>query len=130
MDKSVKEVFLIKVVKSSEREVSTSHYRKIVYFALCHTLHHYGPLWIIFAYTMYISYILQHYFLLYFICNDFSISTIFSPSFLVFKCYFLFYIYILWFYILLSLRSFGSAFLYMAVFFRFSFRTFDVETSF
>ena len=56
--------------------------------------------------------------LLYFFCNDFPISTIFSPCFFgFFKCYFLFYIYILWFYILLSLRCFGSTLLYMAVLF-------------
>ncbi len=56
--------------------------------------------------------------LLYFICNDFSyFYYLLSQLFWFFKCYFLFYIYILWFYILLSLRCFGSALLYMAVFF-------------
>ena len=55
---------------------------------------------------------------LYFICNDFSnFYYLLSQLFWFFKCYFLLYIYILWFYILLSLRYFGSALLYMAVFF-------------
>ena len=55
---------------------------------------------------------------LYFICNDFShFYTLLSQLFWFFKCYFLLYIYILWFYILLSLRCFGSTLLYMAVFF-------------
>ena len=55
---------------------------------------------------------------LYFICNDFSnFYYLLSQLFLFFKGCFLFYIYILWFYILLSLRYFGSALLYMAVFF-------------
>mgnify|MGYP006923178295 FL=1 len=68
---------------------------------------------------------------LYFICNDFSHFYYFlSQLFWFFKCYFLFYIYILWFYILLSLRCFGSTLLYMAVFFPLFFRSFDVETSF
>lgn len=53
-----------------------------------------------------------------------------SQPFWFFKCYFVLYIYILWFYALLSLRCFGSAFLYMAVFFPLFFRSFDVETSF
>lgn len=69
--------------------------------------------------------------LLYFICNDFSLFYyLLSQLFWFFKCYFLFYIYILWFYILLSLRFFGSTLLYMAVFFPLFFRSFDVETSF
>ena len=56
--------------------------------------------------------------LLYFICNDFShFYYLFSQPFCFFKCYFVLYIYILWFYILLSLRCFDSALLYMAVFF-------------
>lgn len=68
---------------------------------------------------------------LYFICNDFSHFYYFlSQLFWFFKCYFLFYIYILWFYILLSLRCFGSTLLYMAVFFPLFFRSFDVETFF
>ena len=66
---------------------------------------------------------------LYFICNGFS-HFYYLLSQLFFKCYFLLYIYILWFYILLSLRCFGSAFLYMAVFFPLFFRSFDVEISF
>lgn len=131
--KSVKKRFSHQEVgKSSEkRGFYISLPKKNVYFALCHTLHHYGPLWIIFAYTMYISYILQHYSSLYFICNDFSIFYyLLSQFFGFFKCYFLLYIYILWFYILLSLRCFGSTLLYMAVFFPLFFRSFDVETSF
>lgn len=68
---------------------------------------------------------------LYFICNDFvHFYYLFFQLFLFFKCYFLYYIYILWFYTLLSLRSFGNAFLYMAMFFPLFFRSFDVETSF
>ena len=60
--------------------------------------------------------------LLYFVCNDFShFYYLLSQLFWFFKCYFLLYIYILWFYILLSLRCFGSTLLYMAVFFLFSF---------
>ena len=53
-----------------------------------------------------------------------------SQLFWLFKCCFFLYIYILWFYALLSLRSFGNAFLYMAVFFPLFFRSFDVEISF
>ena len=68
---------------------------------------------------------------LYFICNDFShFYTLLSQLFRFFKCYFVLYIYILWFYILLSLRCSGSTLLYMAVFFPLFFRSFDVETSF
>lgn len=55
---------------------------------------------------------------------------LFSQLFCFFKCYFVLYIYILWFYILLSLRCFGSTLLYMTVFFPLFFRSFDVETSF
>lgn len=69
-----------------KREVSTSHSRKNVYFALCHTLHHYGPLWIIFAlrcvHAVYIIIIFPY-------CISsatiFPISTIFSPSFFGFS---------------------------------------------
>ena len=69
--------------------------------------------------------------LLYFICNDFShFYYLLSQLFWFFKCYFLLYIYILWFYILLSLRCFGSTLLYMAVFFPLFFCSFDVEISF
>ena len=68
---------------------------------------------------------------LYFICNDFShFYYLFSLLFWFLKCYFLLYIYILWFYILLSLRYFGSTLLYVAVFFSLFFRSFDVEISF
>ena len=59
---------------------------------------------------------------LYFICNDFPLSYyLLSQLFWFFKCYFLFYIYILWFYILLSLRCFGSTFCTWLCFFLFSF---------
>ena len=59
---------------------------KSVYFALCHTLHHYGPLWIIFAlrcvHAVYIIIIFPY-------CISsatiFPISTIFSPSFFGFS---------------------------------------------
>ena len=62
---------------------------KNVYFALCHTLYHYGPLWIIFPYTMYISYILQHYFLIVFYLQRFSPFLHSSlPAFLVFQVLF------------------------------------------
>ena len=68
---------------------------------------------------------------LYFICNGFfHFYTLLSQLFWFFKCYFVLYIYILWFYILLSLRCSGSTLLYMAVFFPLFFRSFDVETSF
>ena len=68
---------------------------------------------------------------LYFVCNDFShFYYLLSQLFWFFKCYFLLYIYILWFYALLSLRCFGSALLYMAAFFPLFFRSFDVEISF
>lgn len=69
-----------------KREVSTSHSRKNVYFALCHTLHYYGPLWIIFSlrcvHAVYIIIIFPY-------CISsatiFPISTIFSPSFFGFS---------------------------------------------
>ena len=68
---------------------------------------------------------------LYFVCNDFShFYFLLSQLFWFFKCHFVLYIYILWFCILLSLRCFGSALLYMAVFFPLFFRSFDVEISF
>ena len=68
---------------------------------------------------------------LYFICNDFfHFYYLLSQLFCFFKCYFLLYIYILWFCILLSLRCFGSTLLYMAVFFPLFFLSFDVEISF
>ena len=97
-----------------------------------HTFHHYGPLWIIFAlHYVHIVYITTLFPYCISSATIFPISTIFSPSFfLFFKCYFLLYVYILWFYILLSLRCLGSVFLYMAVLFPLFFRSFDVETSF
>lgn len=85
------------VVKSSEkRGFYISLPKKNVYFALCHTLHHYGSLWIIFAYTMYISYILQHYFLFVFHLQRFFPFLHSSlPAFLVFQVLFSFlYLYI------------------------------------
>ena len=68
---------------------------------------------------------------LYFICNDFfHFYYLLSQLFCFFKCYFLLYIYILWFCILLSLRCFGSTLLYRAAFFPLFFLSFDVEISF
>ena len=68
------------------KKLSLKYPEKNVYFALCHTLHHYGPLWIIFAYTMYISYISQHYFLIVFCLQRFFPFLLFSlPAFLVFQ---------------------------------------------
>lgn len=96
---------------------------------------YFAPLWTsldhlcitLYTYRIYYSTI----FSLYFICNDFPLFYyLLSQLFWFFKCYFLFYIYILWFYILLSLRCFGSTLLYMAVFFPLFFRSFDVEISF
>ena len=69
--------------------------------------------------------------LLYFICNDFShFYYLFSQPFCFFKCYLVIYIYILWFYILLSLRCFDSALLYMAVFFPLFFALFMQKSLF
>lgn len=96
---------------------------------------YFAPLWTsldhlciaLYTYRIYYSTISS----LYFICNGFShFYYLFSQLFCFFKCYFLLYIYILWFYILLSLRCFGSTLLYMTVFFPLFFRSFDVETSF
>lgn len=69
-----------------KREVSTSHSLKNVYFSLGHTLHHYGPLWIIFAlhyiHIVYITALFPH-------CISsatiFPFPTIFSPSFFGFS---------------------------------------------
>lgn len=131
--KSVKKRFSHqKVGKSSEKrgfyialpkKMFTLHYA-----ILCTTMDLSGSsLHTLYTYRTYYSTISS----LYFICNDFShFYTLLSQLFCFFKCYFVLYIYILWFYILLSLRCFGSAFLYMAVFFPLSFRSFDVETSF
>lgn len=59
---------------------------KNVYFALCHTLHHYGPLWIIFAlryiHIVYITALFSHCILS---ATIFPFSTIFSPSFFGFS---------------------------------------------
>ena len=121
VDKSVKKRFSHQEVgKSSEkRGFYISFPKKNVYFSLgllCTTI---GPLWIIFAlhyiHIVYITALFPH-------CI--SSATIFPLSYYLLSqlfgfsmCYFLFYIYILWFYILLSLRCFGSTLLYMAVFF-------------
>lgn len=102
------------------------------YLLLCHTLHHYGfsldNLCIaLCTYCIYHGSISA----LYFSCNSFfNFYYLLSQPFWFFKCSFVLYIYILWFCTLLSLRCFGSAFLYMAVFFPLFFRSFDVETSF
>lgn len=125
--------FLIKKSGSpAKREVSTSHYRKKCLLCI---MPYFAPLWTsldhlrITLCTYCIHY--NNISLLYFICNDFShFYYLLSQLFWFFKCYFLLYIYILWFYILLSLRCFGSTLLYMAVFFSLFFRSFDVETSF
>lgn len=125
--------FLIKKSGSPvKREVSTFHSRKKY---LLFIMPYFAPLWTsldhlcitLYTYRTYCSTISS----LYFICNDFPLFYyLLSQLFWFFKCYFLFYIYILWFYILLSLRCFGSTLLYMAVFFPLFFRSFDVEISF
>ena len=112
--------FLIKKSGSPvKREVSTSHSRKKCLLCI---MPYFAPLWTsldhlrITLCTCCIHY--NNISLLYFICNDFShFYYLLSQLFWFFKCYFLLYIYILWFYILLSLRCFGSTLLYMAVFF-------------
>ena len=133
VDKSVKKRF-------SHQEVGKSSEKRGFYISfpkkclLC-IMPYFAPLWtsldhlriMLYTYRIYYSTI----FSLYFICNDFPLFYyLLSQLFWFFKCYFLLYIYILWFYILLSLHRFGSAFLYMAVFFPLFFRSFDVETSF
>ena len=68
------------------KNLNLKYPEKNVYFALCHTLHHYGPLWIIFAlrcvHAVYIIIIFPY-------CISsatiFPISTIFSPSFFGFS---------------------------------------------
>lgn len=125
--------FLIKKSGSpAKREVSTFHSRKKCLLCI---MPYFAPLWTSLDHLCITPYTHRIYYSiissLYFICNDFShFYYLLSQLFWFFKCYFLFYIYILWFYILLSLRSFGSAFLYMAVFFPLFFRSFDVEISF
>lgn len=112
--------FLIKKSGSpAKREFSTFHSRKKCLLCI---MPYFAPLWTsldhlcitLCTYCIYYIAISS----LYFICNDFSnFYYLLSQLFLFFKGCFLFYIYILWFYILLSLRYFGSALLYMAVFF-------------
>ena len=64
------------------KKLSLKYPEKNVYFALCHTLHHYGPLWSIFAlhyvHIVYITQLFPHCILS---ATVFPISTIFSPSF-------------------------------------------------
>ena len=115
-----------------KREVSTSHYRKkmftLHYAILCTTMDLSGSS---LHCAMYISYILQHYFLIVFYMQRFFPFLLSSlPAFLDFQGLFFLYIYILWFCILLSLRCFGITLLYMAVFFPLFFLSFDVEISF
>ena len=91
VDKSVKKRFSHQEVgKSSEkRGFYISLPKKNVYFALCHTLHHYGPLWIIFALRyIHIVYIATLFPYCILSATIFSFSTIFSPSFLVFQVLF------------------------------------------
>lgn len=133
VDKSVKKRFSHQeVVKSSEKRGFYISFPKKMF-----TLHYayFSPLWTsldhlciaLCTYRIYYNAISS----LYFICNGFShFYTLLSQLFRFFKCYFVLYIYILWFYILLSLRCSGSTLLYMAVFFPLFFRSFDVETSF
>lgn len=134
VDKPAKKRFSHQEVgKSSEkRGFYISFPKKNIYSALCHTLHHYKTLQIIFAlrcvHAVYIIIIFPY-------CISsatifYHFYYLFSQLFCFFKCYFVLYIYILWFYILLSLRCFGSTLLYMTVFFPLFFRSFDVETSF
>ena len=111
VDKSVKKRFSHQeVVKSSEKrgfyislpkKLFTLHYA-----ILCTTMDLSGSsLHTLCTYRIYYSTIS----FLYFICNDFShFYYLLSQLFWFFKCCFLLYIYILWFYILLSLRCFGS----------------------
>ena len=106
------------------KKIFTLHYA-----ILCITM---DLLWIIFTlHYVHIVYIMT---IFPYCISSASLFPIFyyllSQPFWFFKCYFVLYIYILWFYVLLSLRCFGSAFLYMAVFFPLFFRSFDVETSF
>lgn len=69
--------------------------------------------------------------LLYFTCNTFTFFQFSSPRlFWFFLCFFILYIYILWFNILLLLHCFGRAFQYKTVFSSRFFRLCDVETSF
>ena len=59
---------------------------KNVYFALCHTLYHYGPLWSIFAlHYIHIVYITALFPRCISSATVFPISTIFSPSFFCFS---------------------------------------------
>lgn len=73
--------FLIKTSGSPvKREISTSHYRK-KHLPLCHTLHHYGSSLDNLRIAL-CTHCIYHgnISVLYFSCNFFSISTIFSPS--------------------------------------------------
>ena len=131
--KSVKKRFSHQEVgKSSEKRGFYISFPKKMFTCI---MPYFAPLWtsldhlciVLYTYRIYYSTISS----LYFICNDFShFYYLFSQLFWFFKCYFLLYIYILWFCILLSLRCFGITLLYMAVFFPLFFRSFDVEISF
>ncbi len=91
VDKPAKKRFSHQEVgKSSEkRGFYISLPKKNVYFALCHTLHHYGPLWIIFALNyVHIVYITVLFPLCILSATIFPFSTIFSPSFFVFQVLF------------------------------------------
>lgn len=133
VDKSVKKRFSHQEVgKSSEKRGFYISFQKKCLLCI---MPYFAPLWTsldhlrITLCTCCIHY--NNISLLYFICNDFShFYYLLSQLFWFFKCYFLLYIYILWFYILLSLRCFGTTLLYRAVFFPLFFRSFDVETSF
>ena len=88
VDKSVKKRFSHQEVgKSSEkRGFYISLPKKNVYFALCHTLHHYKTLWIIFALRcVHAVYIITIFPYCISSATIFPISTIFSPSFFGFS---------------------------------------------
>lgn len=104
---------------------------KNVYFALCHTLYHYGPLWSIFAlHYIHIVYITALFPRCISSATVFPISTIFSPSFFGFSSAIFFSISIYcgftFFYHYAALVVPFCTWLFFSLFFR----TFDVETSF
>ena len=98
VDKPAKKRFSHQEVgKSSEkRGFYISLPKKNVYCALCHTLHHYGPLWIIFAlHYIHIVYITALFPYCILSATIFPFPTIFSPSFFGFQVLFSFlYLYI------------------------------------
>lgn len=106
-----------------KREVSTFHSRKKY---LLFIMPYFAPLWTsldhlcitLYTYRTYCSTISS----LYFICNDFPLFYyLLSQLFWFFKCYFLFYIYILWFYILFHYAALVVPFCTWLCFFLFSF---------